>query len=77
MWNSSGRVHVNDQYINYIKTEMMEDERYLMANIICRTSTLKCDDYNLKKMILSIRACDLCDSFGKEDITYLVLQCEV
>ena len=47
----------------------------VMGKIVCHTSRLKWDDFRLKGLPLSNRACGFCDMFCVEDIIHIINQC--
>ena len=44
-----------------------------MVKILCKTSKLKCDDFNLKTF--AQKSCTLCDLAAYENIEHLVMAC--
>ena len=47
----------------------------VMGKILCHASRLKRDDFRLKGLPLSNRACEFCNSFCVEDIIHIINQC--
>ena len=60
---------ISDNYPRHAK--MCES----LARLVCKTSLLKSDDYRLKGLTHSNRACNNCDLYATENVKHLLMQC--